>query len=124
MAPLSLSFSGSPATCHAPQSTRHYTGHTYALLLLLRVALASLLQTACETGARPMARFQSVGTVSASQCSALAKGACQRMAASSAYSPCGAHQYFGHKTCSGRQFSDLYKTKVGELCLAAMSKFG
>lgn len=94
---------------------------SYFMFSLLRVLPS---QVACQINPKLPAQFQATGTVSASQCAALANAGCQKMASSSTYSPCGANQYFGHRTCSGRQFSDIYRVKVGELCLAAMHNLG
>lgn len=81
-------------------------------------------QANCQVSPKAPMTFQSVGTVSGSQCAALANAGCQKMASAPTYSPCGANQYFGHRTCSGRQFSDIYRVKVGQLCLAAMHALG
>jgi hypothetical protein len=95
-----------------------HKGHEAALDIA--TAACKLSQAACQVSSRPPAQFASVRTVSGSQCAALANAGCQKMATSPTYSPCGAHQYFGHRVCSGRQFADIYKVKVGELCLEAM----
>lgn len=82
------------------------------------------VQTSCSVSTKAPATFASVSAVAASQCAALANAGCQKMATSATYSPCGANQYFGHRVCSGRQFADIYRVKVGELCLGAMHKLG